>query len=257
VVGESEVDDLDVLDGFVVYDPLGGGEGGGGEQLALGPEHHHDVLGLEVAVDDLQRVQVKRGLNHLADDEGRNVLREAFPALDVLVKVVAVDILSDDVDVRLAADGLLVLDDLRVGDDLHDFALVVEGGDGLRGQLLSADVLQRERPPRLLRSAPVDDRELASPDHLVRTVEVVQRVALVESEALQVAVGLRLGLEVEDELGVVLVPVADLDAATVAVPHLLHLQPLQAHHPHWVPPLLVGVGQDQHVLHQHAVDGSD
>lgn len=68
---------------------------------------------------------------------------------------------------RLAADGLLVLHYLRMRYDLHDLALVVEGGDRLRVQLLSPDVLERKGAAGLLGGAPVDDGEFASADHLV------------------------------------------------------------------------------------------
>lgn len=199
-------------------------------------------------------MQVESGFDDFSDDECRDVLRQSLPLLDVLVEIVAVDVLGDDVDVRLAADGLLVLHYLRMRNDLHDLALVVESGDRLRVQLLSPDVLQRKAAARLLGSAPVDDGEFASADHLVGVVEVVQGVALVLLELLEVAVGLGLRLEVEHEFRVELVAVTDLDSQAFLVAHFLHLQPLQADHPHRRPAVPVGIGQDEQVLDKHAVD---
>lgn len=89
-------------------------------------------------------MQVDCGLYDLADDESGDVLRESLPLPHVIIQIVAVDILRDDVDMRLAADGLLVLHYLRMGDDLHDFALVVQCGDCLLSQFLCADVFQCE-----------------------------------------------------------------------------------------------------------------
>lgn len=91
-------------------------------------------------------MQIDGGLDDLANDEGRDILRQSLPPLHVLVQIITVDILSDYVDVRLAADGLLVLDDLRMRDDLHDLALIIESSDGLTRQFLSADVLEGVGP---------------------------------------------------------------------------------------------------------------
>jgi hypothetical protein len=59
--------------------------------------------------------------------------------------------------VRFAANGLLVFNYLGVGDDLHDFALVVEGCDGLTGEFLSGDIFEGEGLVGLLGSAAVDN----------------------------------------------------------------------------------------------------
>ena len=91
-------------------------------------------------------MQIDGGLDDLANDEGRDVLRQSLPPLHVLVQIVAVYILGNYIDVRLAADGLLVLDDLRMRDDLHDLALIVKGSDGLTRQFFSADVLEGVGP---------------------------------------------------------------------------------------------------------------
>lgn len=168
MIGQPEIDDLDILNAVLVTAGIAVLHGRDGGSCRL--EHDHDVLGLQIPVNDLQGVEVLRGLDDLADDEGADVLREPLAFADVLVQVIAVDVLCDDVDVRLAADRLLVLHDLRVRDYLHDLALVVYARDRLRSQLLSGDVLQRETPAGLLLCAPVHDRELTYPDYLVRVV---------------------------------------------------------------------------------------
>ena len=97
-------------------------------------------------MDDLKGMQIDGGLDDLANDEGRDILRQPLPPLHVLVQIIAVDILGNYIDVRLAADGLLVLDYLRMRNDLHDLALIVKSSDGLTCQFLSADVLEGVGP---------------------------------------------------------------------------------------------------------------
>lgn len=124
VIREPEVDDLDVLDALALAD-LGTS---GLEVLAVLHvlEHDHDVLGLEVPVHDLELVQVHDRLHDVADDEGALELVQEPALLDVLVQVLAVDVLGDDVLVRLRVDGVDVLEDLRVVQDLQDLALIAE-----------------------------------------------------------------------------------------------------------------------------------
>jgi hypothetical protein len=57
-------------------------------------------------------VQIDGGFDDFSNDEGGDVFGQPFPSLHVLVEIVAIDVLGDDIDVRLAADGLLVFDDL-------------------------------------------------------------------------------------------------------------------------------------------------
>lgn len=118
MIGEPEVDDLHVIDALFVT-------------VAILLEHDHDVFRLEISVCDFEGVEVDGGFDDLADDEGRNVLAEPFAFGHEGEQVLAGNVFLDDVDVRLAADGLLVLDDLGMRDHLHDFTLVVEHGDGI------------------------------------------------------------------------------------------------------------------------------
>ena len=57
---------------------------------------------------DLKRVQVDSRLDDLADDEGSDVLRQVLLLFDKLVQVLPFDVLSDDVDMRLASNSFLI-----------------------------------------------------------------------------------------------------------------------------------------------------
>lgn len=103
------------------------------KKLALGSEHDHNILRLKVPMNNLQRMQIDSRLNDLPNNERRDVLRQSLPPLHVLIQIITVDILRNDVDMSLAADSLLVFDDLRVRDNLHDFTLIIKGSDGLAG----------------------------------------------------------------------------------------------------------------------------
>lgn len=92
-------------------------------------------------MDDLDGMQVNGGLDNFANNEGRNILRESLPPLDVLIEIISVDILSYDIDMGLAADSLLVFYYLRVRNNLHYFTLIVQSCNCLSIQLLSTDVL--------------------------------------------------------------------------------------------------------------------
>ena len=76
-------------------------------------------------------MQIYSRLYNLPNDECRDILRQSLPPLHVLIQIITVNILSNDVDMCLAADGLLVFDDLRMRNNLHDLALIVKGSDGL------------------------------------------------------------------------------------------------------------------------------
>lgn len=156
MIGESKVNDFDVFYELIQFMAAGGERGRGGT-VGIGPQHNHDILRFEIPMYNFQRMEVERRLYNLANNKRRNILRKPLPPLDILIQIIAVDILSNDVDVSLAADGLLVLDDLRVRDYLHYFTLVVQCGYRLRIQLLGADVLQGEGATRLLGGATVDD----------------------------------------------------------------------------------------------------
>lgn len=87
-------------------------------------------------------MQVKHGLNNLADDEGRNVLTESFTLSDECKQIFAVYILGNDVDVGFTADGLLILHNLWMRNHFHYLTLIVEHSYGFFGKFFSAHVLE-------------------------------------------------------------------------------------------------------------------
>lgn len=76
-------------------------------------------------------MKIDSRLYNLSNDECRDILRQSLPPLHVLIQIITINILSNDVDMCLAADGLLVFDDLRMRDNLHYLALVIKSSDGL------------------------------------------------------------------------------------------------------------------------------
>ena len=96
----------------------------------------HDVLGLDVPVDDPPAVGVAEALHDLGDDLGDEVegLRpvEAAPALHILLEGDAVDELHDDI-VHIAAPGHVVhRHDVGVGQHGDGLGLVMEPAAELR-----------------------------------------------------------------------------------------------------------------------------
>lgn len=102
-------------------------------------------------------MQVDSCLDDLANDEGRDALRKVLLLFDELVQVFAFYVLSDDVDMRLASNGLLIAHYFRMRDDLHYLALIVQHGNCLTGQLIGANILQRVGFACLFISAAIHD----------------------------------------------------------------------------------------------------
>ena len=71
MVRESEVDDFDVGDIFLFEVGVDAQAGG---VFGVPPEHDHDVIEFEVAVDDFEGVKVDDCLDYPADDVGCDVL---------------------------------------------------------------------------------------------------------------------------------------------------------------------------------------
>lgn len=72
VIGESEINNLDIFDALLISKLFE--TRGGGELIVPLLEHDHNVFGFEVSVDDLEGMQVDGGFDDLADDEGADVL---------------------------------------------------------------------------------------------------------------------------------------------------------------------------------------
>ena len=154
MIGQPKVDDLHIGDVFFLEI---GVDAKTGRLLTVPPEHNHDVVRLEVAVADMERMEIHDSLDDPADDIGCDILGQLLLPPHVLVEVLTVDVLSDDVDVFLAPDCLLVLHYLRVRYHLHYLALVVQCRNRLTRQLLSIYVLQGVHPSCPLFSAPVNN----------------------------------------------------------------------------------------------------
>ena len=83
----------------------------------------HEVLGLQIAVDDAQVVAVRDGSHHRSEDGRRVLLGVVPPGDDAVEELAALAQLHDDVDVLAALVGVDELDDVRV------IAEVVEDAD--------------------------------------------------------------------------------------------------------------------------------
>jgi hypothetical protein len=92
-------------------------------------------------MDDIERVEIDSGFYYLPNNKSRNILRKSLPLFYMLIKIVAIDILGYDIDVRLASDSLLVFNYLRMGNNLHYFTLIIKSRDRHARKLLSADIL--------------------------------------------------------------------------------------------------------------------
>lgn len=251
MIGESEVNDLDVLNSFFA-DVVGA------EQVtALLLEHYHDVFRLKVPVDDFQRVQIAHGLDDFTDDEGRHEFRKSFPFADVLVKILAIYVFSDDVDVFFTSDGVVIAYNLRVLQQLHYFGFVLKDHDGLRIQFLSRNVLEGVALASKLVRTSVDDGKLASTYHFVDVIEVVERVPLKDLKDLKDRVHFCLGLKIYDNAWVIFVSVVQLNSEAILVSQLAHVEAVEANHLAGGPPGLVAVRNDEYVSNHHSIDGLD
>ena len=160
-----------------------GGLGGGGEpgdaevgHLQAAVPQHHDVVGLDVPVDDAPAVGVGEGLHDLGDEvEGLPPGQLAPLLLHVLLEGDAVQQLHDDV-VQLRRVGHVVhRHDVGVGEHGHGLGLVVEAAAelGVLGQLLLED-LDGHQPVEPVIPALVHHGHAADADALQDLISVVE-----------------------------------------------------------------------------------
>ncbi len=83
----------------------------------------HDVLGLDIAVDDLERVDLVDGLADLLHDGGHPGLWHGFGLLELVVELPAGAHLQNDVDVALVVEVAVHLDDVGVAQEQLDLQL--------------------------------------------------------------------------------------------------------------------------------------
>lgn len=203
---------------------------------------------------DFETMQVHSGLDDLANNESTDVFRQTLPPSHVLVEILPIDILSHDIDMGFALERLLILDDLRMRYDLHYLTLIIQNSDSLVRQFLRTDVLQRKRFTCLLRSTSVNNRKLSCPYHLVRVVQVMQRVPLIHLIALQITQLFRLTLKVKHTSLIILITMIHLNTEPVLVLHSVHRQSLKIDGLERRTPFAVGSSDDQNSIDQHHVD---
>ena len=111
-------------------------------RVARGAADHHQVPGLDVAVDDPLAVGVFEPRAGLDADLDRDLRARARPSLEQLGAGVALDVLHDDVVAVVVDAGVVDLDDVGV-DQLRDGQrLAAEAGDELLvvGEVLGQDL---------------------------------------------------------------------------------------------------------------------
>ena len=121
-------DIVDGAEGLLGQGLAGVGQTGDAEvgHLHAAVPQHHDVLGLDVPVDDAPAVGVAQAAHDLGDKVQRFPPVHAAPALHVLLQGDAVDQLHDDI-FRLAAGGHVVhRHDVGVGQLCHGAGFIPE-----------------------------------------------------------------------------------------------------------------------------------
>ncbi len=93
-------------------------------------------------MDDFKGVEIAHCFKDFADDEGSSELCKSFPLADVFIEIFTVDVLSYDIDMLFASDGVVVADYLWMLKNLHNLALVVQNCNGLRVQLFSRNIFE-------------------------------------------------------------------------------------------------------------------
>jgi hypothetical protein len=59
-------------------------------------------------------MKIDSSLNNFPYNKSRDVLRKSLPLPNILIQVITIDILSNNVDMGLTSDSLLIFDDLRM-----------------------------------------------------------------------------------------------------------------------------------------------
>ncbi len=148
--------------------------GGGGSVAApRGTADHHQVPGLDVAVDDPLPVRVLEPGARLGADLDRDLGREPTLRLEELGARAALHVLHDDVVTVVVDAGVVDLDDVRVDQLRHRQRLAAEAGDEL---LVVREVLGQDlHGHRALQDAVgrlVDARHPARPEAVAELVAV-------------------------------------------------------------------------------------
>ena len=136
----------------------------------------HDVLGLDVPVDDPPAVGVAQGPDDLGDEvEGLPPVQAAVLFLHILFQGNAVDELHDDIVQVIPLAHVVDGNDVGVGEHGNGLGLLVEAAAelGVRGQVFFQD-LDGNKPMQPMAIGFVDHRHAADADHVQDLISVIE-----------------------------------------------------------------------------------
>lgn len=124
MVGQSEINNFNIL-----YSLALSYEWGGAFKYLIGLlvlKHDHDILGFQVAMDDVQRMQEHNSFDHISNNKGTLKLIQMIPLGNVLVQIFSVNILCYDIQMGFSFDSIVIFYNLFMIYDFHYFALIAE-----------------------------------------------------------------------------------------------------------------------------------
>ena len=138
---------------------------------------HHDVLRLDVAVDDAARMRVAQPLHNLCDEMQRLAPVQTPAPLHILLECDAVDELHDDV-LRRGARHVIDRNDVRVGEHRDGLGFVVEAAAEIRvAREIAFQYLDRHKAVEPVALGLIDHCHAAAADQLKQLIAVVQHSA--------------------------------------------------------------------------------
>ena len=157
----------------------GVGEAGDAEvsDLDAAVAKHHDVLRLDVAVDDAARMRVRERLHDLRDEVQRLTPVELAALFHILLERDAVDELHDDV-LRRGARHVIDRNDVRVGKHRDGLGFIVEAAAEIRvAREIAFQYLDRHKAVEPVALGLIDHCHAAAADQLKQLIAVVQHSA--------------------------------------------------------------------------------
>ncbi|ACU76011.1 hypothetical protein Caci_7182 [Catenulispora acidiphila DSM 44928] len=135
---------------------------------------HQDVGGLQIAVDDALRVDVRQRVGQGGSDP-RDLRRRQRSAPDDACQILAVDQRHDEVAPRAVAAGVPQRDEVRMADRREQPRLLGEAPGEFRPALAGLEDLDRDRPPQVDVGGFVDLGRAAQPDALTEPIAVPEQ----------------------------------------------------------------------------------
>ena len=137
----------------------------------------HDVLRLDVAVDDAARMRVRERLHDLRDEMQRFAPVELAALFHILLERDTVDELHDDI-LRFAAAHVVDRNDIRVREHRDGLRLVAEAAAEVRvlGKV-AFEHLDRHKAIEPVALGLVDDRHAAAADDIEQLITIVEHLA--------------------------------------------------------------------------------